>query len=164
MQFNNPSLSLQVVSALQRSGLPAQRLELEVTESVTLDGNEHTLATIDQLQSLGIHLSLDDFGTGYSSLSYLKKFPFDTLKIDRSFVNELSEAADSVAIIRAVVGMGKSLGMTIVVEGVETEEQLAILKAEGCDLGQGYLFSRPISAGAIRTIIRNGSAMIRSAA
>ncbi|GEO99001.1 putative bifunctional diguanylate cyclase/phosphodiesterase [Methylobacterium haplocladii] len=164
VQFNNPSLSLQVVNALQRSGLPANRLELEVTESVTLDGNEHTLTTIDQLQSLGIHLSLDDFGTGYSSLSYLKKYPFDTLKIDRSFVNELNAAADSVAIIRAVVGMGKSLGMTIVVEGVETEEQLAILKAEGCDLGQGYLFSRPISAGAIRTVMADGSGMIRSAA
>ncbi|GJE41937.1 putative bifunctional diguanylate cyclase/phosphodiesterase [Methylobacterium soli] len=152
-QFSEPQLAFQVVRALERSGLPPQRLELEITESVTLGATQKVVETISNLRRLGVRLSLDDFGTGYSSLSYLRKYAFDKLKIDRSFVTDLSKTAESIAIIRAIIGMGRSIGMVIVVEGVETEAQLATLREEGCDLVQGYYFSRPVPSQGIRAML-----------
>ncbi len=142
-QFKIRNLSQMVMSALAQSGLPAQRLELEITESVLLVDNESTLATLHQLRALGVRISMDDFGTGYSSLSYLRSFPFDKIKIDRSFVHEVDANSDSKAIIRAVTGLGSSLGMATTAEGVETEEELKYLMQQGCTEAQGYLFSRP---------------------
>src|SRR3984885_7843888 len=142
-QFKSRNLVPSVVLALEDSGLSARRLELEITESVLLHDSDATLATLHKLRSLGVRISMDDFGTGYSSLSYLRSFPFDKIKIDRSFVSELATRDDSMAIVRAVAGLGKSLGISTTAEGVETSEQLALLRAEGCTEVQGYLFSPP---------------------
>jgi diguanylate cyclase (GGDEF)-like protein/PAS domain S-box-containing protein len=143
VQFRNPGLVANVKAALAEAGLPAQRLELEITESVLLQNSETTRETLLELRGLGIKISLDDFGTGYSSLSYLRSFPFDKIKIDRSFVSELATRKDSLAIIRAVAGLGKSLGMVTTAEGVETDDQLSVLSREGCTQAQGYLISKP---------------------
>ena len=143
VQFRNPQLVAGVKAALEQAGLPAQRLELEITESVLLQNSETTRETLLELRELGIKISLDDFGTGYSSLSYLRSFPFDKIKIDRSFVSELGTSKDSLAIIRAVAGLGKSLGMITTAEGVETDDQLEVLSREGCTQAQGYLISKP---------------------
>ncbi len=143
VQFKNPNLVDSVKAALQASRLPAHRLELEITESVLLQNSETTRAILHELRGLGVKISLDDFGTGYSSLSYLRSFPFDKIKIDRSFVNELATRNDSMAIIRAVTGLGRSLGITTTAEGVENEVQLELLRREGCTQAQGYLFSKP---------------------
>jgi EAL domain-containing protein (putative c-di-GMP-specific phosphodiesterase class I) len=142
-QFRNPMLALSVVAALGQSGLSASRLELEITETVLLQDDRAVLDTLHQIRDLGVRISMDDFGTGYSSLSYLRSFPFDKIKIDRSFIHELGKENDCVAIIRAVTRLGSSLGMTTTAEGVETEQQLQILKAEGCVQVQGFLFSKP---------------------
>jgi EAL domain-containing protein (putative c-di-GMP-specific phosphodiesterase class I) len=132
-----------VTEALRNSGLAAHRLELEITESVLLQNSEATLTTLHDLRAMGVRISLDDFGTGYSSLSYLRSFPFDKIKIDRSFVSELATREDSVAIIRAVTGLGRSLGIVTTAEGVENDAQLELLRREGCTQAQGYLFSQP---------------------
>jgi len=142
LQFRTGSLFVTVKEALETSGLAPHRLELEITETLLLEKVDHVLATLHALRALGVRISMDDFGTGYSSLSYLRKFPFDKIKIDRSFVHDLSVNADSQAIVRAILSLGKSLGITITAEGVETEPELACLKLEGCHEGQGYLFSR----------------------
>ena len=131
------------MTALAYSRLPAHRLELEITESVLLAETDSNLATLHQLREIGVHISMDDFGTGYSSLSYLRSFPFDKIKIDQSFVRELAERPDCMAIIRAVAGLGISLGIATTAEGVETDEQLSRLRAEGCTEVQGFLFSPP---------------------
>ena len=143
VQFKNRNLVQSVVLALAASGLPASRLELEITEGVLLQDTEATLETLHQLRRLGVRISLDDFGTGYSSLNYLRNFPFDKIKIDRSFVNDLAQNTDCEAIVRAVTGLGSSLGMTTTAEGVETRYQFDRLRAEGCTEAQGYLFSPP---------------------
>ncbi len=143
VQFRSPDLVATVKAALRESGLPAERLELEITESVLLQNSEATRAILHELHGLGLKISLDDFGTGYSSLSYLRSFPFDKIKIDRSFVNELASSKDSLAIVRAVTGLGKSLGMVTTAEGVETTAQLEMLSREGCTQAQGYLISKP---------------------
>jgi EAL domain-containing protein (putative c-di-GMP-specific phosphodiesterase class I) len=143
IQIMNQNLLPMVVNALAASGLPAHRLELEITEAVLMQNSEQTLGTLHQLRGLGIHISMDDFGTGYSSLSYLRSFPFDKIKIDQSFVRELAESHDSLAIVRAVTGLGAALGITTIAEGVETSTQLDSLRAEHCTEVQGYLFSRP---------------------
>ena len=143
VQFKNPSLVSQVKAALLQSGLAPHRLELEITESVLLQNSEATLAVLHELRGLGVRISLDDFGTGYSSLSYLRSFPFDKIKIDRSFVSELATREDSMAIVRAVTGLGKSLGIVTTAEGVETDAQFELLRREGCTQAQGYLFSKP---------------------
>jgi diguanylate cyclase (GGDEF)-like protein/PAS domain S-box-containing protein len=142
-QFRSRGLVQAVISALAHSRLPALRLELEITESVLLGETEANLATLHQLREIGARISMDDFGTGYSSLSYLRSFPFDKIKIDRSFVRELVERPDCVAIIRAVAGLGASLGIATTAEGVETAEQLERLRREGCTEVQGFLFSPP---------------------
>jgi diguanylate cyclase (GGDEF)-like protein len=149
VQFRDRGLALQVVTALAKSGLPAQRLELEVTERLLLEDNDGTLATMQQLNNLGVALSLDDFGTGYSSLNYLRKFPFHKIKIDQSFVADLGDESDVRAIIGAVASLGAGLNMTVVAEGIETEEQMKLVTTQGCHEGQGYLFGRPMSGEAI---------------
>ena len=146
VQFKNPNLVSQVKAALDRSSLAPHRLELEITESVLLQNSEATLAVLHELRAFGVRISLDDFGTGYSSLSYLRSFPFDKIKIDRSFVTELATRDDSMAIVRAVTGLGKSLGIVTTAEGVETEAQFELLRREGCTQVQGYLFS-PAASG-----------------
>ena len=130
--------------ALADAQLPATRLELEITESLLLSENDTTLRTLHELRAMGVRISMDDFGTGYSSLSYLRSFPFDKIKIDRSFMADVTTRKDSQAIIQAVIGLGKSLGMTTTAEGVETEEQLRLLRDLGCDVAQGYFVARPL--------------------
>jgi diguanylate cyclase (GGDEF)-like protein/PAS domain S-box-containing protein len=149
-QFKDGSLTSSVITALARSGLSPDRLELEITETVLLQDSDATMKAMRQLQQLGVRMSLDDFGIGYSSLSYLRKFPFSKIKIDGSFVKDLASDSGAIAIIRAVTSMGADLGMDIVVEGVETEEQLRMLEAEGCREAQGYFLGRPMPAEAIK--------------
>lgn len=154
-QFRNPHLVETVARALTESGLPANRLELEITESALLQDNEATLETLNRLKALGVRISLDDFGTGYSSMSYLRSFPFDKIKIDQSFVRDLPHKSGSRAIVRAVIGLGRSLGMRTTAEGVETHEQLKRLSTAGCVEAQGFLFSRPVPAHMVEaTIVR----------
>jgi diguanylate cyclase (GGDEF)-like protein len=143
VQFQGGTLVGAVRHALAASGLPASRLELEVTESMLLQDTEATLGTLHQLRALGVGISMDDFGTGYSSLSYLQRFPFTKIKIDRSFISGLAQERSSLEIVRAVVSIGRALRMTILAEGVETEEQLRLLRSEGCDEVQGFLLGRP---------------------
>jgi diguanylate cyclase (GGDEF)-like protein len=142
-----------VVQSLASAGLCASRLELEITESVVLQNNEATMSMLRQLHEIGVRISMDDFGTGYSSLSYLHSFPFDKIKIDRLFVSDLDANADCAAIVRAVAGLGKTLGMKTTAEGVETREQLDWLRSEGCTEVQGYLFSRPQRARDLAIVI-----------
>jgi diguanylate cyclase (GGDEF)-like protein len=142
-QFRSPGLVQIVVGALAASGLPAGRLELEITETVLLEDKEATLATLYQLRGLGVGIAMDDFGTGYSSLSYLQSFPFDRIKIDQSFVKDINDTAGSLNIVRAVAALANGLGMTSTAEGVETKEQLDTVKSEGCTDMQGFLFSPP---------------------
>ncbi|MCB8838810.1 bifunctional diguanylate cyclase/phosphodiesterase [Aurantimonas sp. VKM B-3413] len=149
VQFRAGSLVETVVSALAQSGLAPYRLDLEITESALMDDTEAVLATLNRLRGLGVQISMDDFGTGYSSLSYLHKFPFDKLKIDQSFVRGDGAGAGSGAILRAITGIGSSLGMKTTAEGVETEEQLRRIRSEGCTQVQGYLTGRPMPADTI---------------
>ena len=146
MQFKSNRLGLDVIAALASSRLPAHRLELEITETAMLQDAATTLAILGELKALGASISLDDFGTGYSSLSYLQKFPFDKIKIDQSFVRELPNNDESLVIVRAIIRLASSLGMTTLAEGVETHKQFEILRHEGCGEVQGYLFSRPVSS------------------
>ena len=144
VQFKNKRLFETVHNILAETGLPPTRLELEITESLLLNDNEQTLQTLHRLRAIGIRISMDDFGTGYSSLSYLRAFPFDKIKIDRSFMRDLESRGDSLAIIKAVIGLGHSLGMSTTAEGVETEEQLKAVREQGCNEVQGFLFSPPL--------------------
>ncbi|MFL5253283.1 MAG: putative bifunctional diguanylate cyclase/phosphodiesterase [Rhodopila sp.] len=153
MQFRSRDLAQVVAEALAASGLAPRRLELEITESVLLRDTEANIATLRALKALGLRIAMDDFGTGYSSLSYLRRFPFDKVKIDRSFVSDLPAGGESGAIVRAVVGLGASLGVTITSEGVETSQQLAYLRVEGCDQAQGYLFSRPVPSSEVAALV-----------
>ena len=143
VQFRSKALVQCVSSALMRSGLDPNRLELEITESVLLQDNEAILAILYRLRELGVRIAMDDFGTGYSSLSYLRSFPFDKIKIDQSFVRELSSRADCLAIVQSITSLGNSLGMSTTAEGVETEDQFLQLRAAGCTEVQGYYFGRP---------------------
>jgi diguanylate cyclase (GGDEF)-like protein len=152
VQFSTPGLVQVVLNALSASGLPARRLELEITESTLLQDRESTLSTLYQLRALGVRIAMDDFGTGYSSLSYLQSFPFDKIKIDRSFVADIAEGSGSLDIVRAVAAMAKGLGMTTTAEGVETVEQLEAVRSEGCTEVQGFLFSRPLPADEIAAL------------
>jgi diguanylate cyclase (GGDEF)-like protein/PAS domain S-box-containing protein len=142
LQFRSGNLLSVVTDALKQSGLPPRRLELEITETLLLEKSAQVLATLHALRALGVRISMDDFGTGYSSLSYLRSFPFDKIKIDQSFVRDLGANREAQAIIRSIVSLGKGLGVIITAEGVETEAELSCLRAEGCDEGQGFLFSK----------------------
>jgi len=153
VQFRSRNLVQAVISALAHSGLSPRRLELEITESVFLAETEANLAILHQLRELGVSISMDDFGTGYSSLSYLRSFPFDKIKIDRSFVKDLAERTDCVAIVRAISGLGRSLNITTTAEGVETTDQLDWLRAEGCNEVQGFLFSAAKPASELKALL-----------
>jgi diguanylate cyclase (GGDEF)-like protein len=146
VQFRTGQLQFKVVSALNKSGLTAERLLLEITEGVFLQDGEQTGAVLNDLKALGVRFAMDDFGTGYSSLSYIRKFPFDKIKIDQSFVRGMNDDPESKAIVRAVTNLCRDLGMKSTAEGVETEEQAAILRSLGCDTAQGYFFGRPMRA------------------
>src|ERR1700682_5685556 len=143
-QFRGPGLMQVIVGALAASGLHPTRLEIEITETVLLHNKETTLAVLHQLRSLGIRIAMDDFGTGFSSLTHLQCFPFDKIKIDRSFVKDITENSGSLNIVRAVAALANGMGMTATAEGVETREQLDRITAEGCTEMQGFLFSRPL--------------------
>jgi len=149
VQFRSGNLVEVVRGAIAASGLTPNRLELEITESVLLQKDQGTLAVLHELAALGVHIVLDDFGTGYSSLSYLQLFPFSKIKIDRSFVSELSSRSDCAAIVCTVMNLAKALDMTTTAEGVETWDQVALLRAAGCSEAQGWLFGRPGFASAL---------------
>ena len=133
-----------VLRVLEETGLASERLELEVTESVVMQGVESVIQKMRILNAKGIKVAIDDFGTGYSSLSYLRQFVVDRLKIDQSFVHDLPDNADAEAIVRAIVAMGRSLGLRVIAEGVETEAQAKFLQSIECDEGQGYLYAKPM--------------------
>jgi len=164
VQFKSQKLMASVVSALAESGLPPRRLELEVTESIFIDGSEHAYGMLQNLRSLGIRTSLDDFGTGYSSLSYLRRFPFDKIKIDKTFIDDVAVRHESAAIIRAIVTLAEALGMTTTAEGVESPEQVAKLREVGCTQIQGYVVSRPRPAKEIAAMLARSLDMGEGAA
>jgi diguanylate cyclase (GGDEF)-like protein/PAS domain S-box-containing protein len=160
-QFAQPGLLEEVIAALNTSGLAPESLELEITETVVMQNPERAARALADLDALGVSIAIDDFGTGYSSLAYLKRFPVDTLKIDRSFVKDLPEDADDAAITRAVIALGRSLRLAVVAEGVESPRQLEYLAAHGCDQIQGYVISQPLPAEEFEKLI---AGMGRSAA
>ena len=149
-QFNAANMAKLLSNILDETGLAADRLEVEITESLILHDDRHTLQALSDISDMGIRIAVDDFGTGYSALSYLKRFPIDCLKIDRSFIRDISTDPDDAAIVRAVIAMAASLGLTVIAEGVETKQQLAFLREQGCEIVQGFLFSRP---GALSDIL-----------
>jgi diguanylate cyclase (GGDEF)-like protein/PAS domain S-box-containing protein len=153
VQFRSHTFSLKVVNTLAASGLPANRLELEITEAVLIRDDETTLNLLQHLRSIGVRIALDDFGTGYSSLSYLRRFPFDKIKIDRSFIDGVTEADGSSAIVEAVINIASAQNMTTTAEGIETEPQRELLRDLGCTEMQGFLFSRPQPVATIRTLL-----------
>ncbi|MBC7933241.1 MAG: EAL domain-containing protein, partial [Rubrivivax sp.] len=152
-QFNNTLLLEQVSNVLTKTGISPRRLKLEITESAVMDNIDSATEMLSQLRDLGVQLAIDDFGTGYSSLSYLHRFPIDTLKIDRTFVTRLADNAENVEIVRTIVMLAQVLGMDVVAEGVETKEQLKILRDLKCEYGQGYYFSRPSNTSDAEKII-----------
>jgi len=156
VQFRSPGLMQVIVGALAASGLHPSRLEIEITETVLLHNREATLEVLHQLRALGVRIALDDFGTGYSSLTYLQSFPFDKIKIDRSFVKDITESAGSLNIVRAVAALANGMGMTATAEGVETKEQRDSIISEGCTEMQGFLFSKPLPANEIERLFLSG--------
>lgn len=153
IQLHDPNLIYDIAAALADSGLPADRLDLEITEGVFLHDTPSTISQLERLRALGVGITLDDFGTGYSSLSYLRLFPFTKLKIDRSFVTFATNDRAAGCIIRAMIELGRTLGMRVNAEGVETPEQLSLLQAAGCDEVQGYLLARPMAAGPLARLL-----------
>ena len=151
--LQQPGLTKMVKSALEKSGLEPARLELEITEDNLIGDTERTLTVLQELKQLGVKIAMDDFGTGYSSLGYLRRFPFDKIKIDRSFINDIGENEDADALIRAIIGMGRALKMNVIAEGVETLEQADILLEEGCEQVQGFLYGRPMPKRDIETLL-----------
>lgn len=142
-----------VANALADTRFPAERLELEITELVLMHDNDAALSLLRRLKDLGVKIAMDDFGTGYSSLGYLRSFPFDRIKIDQSFIRDLAKNKESLAIIRAVVGLGRGLGIVTTAEGVETQHQLEVLRTKGCTDAQGYFFSRPQTANDVECLL-----------
>ena len=156
-QFKQKNLLHAVAQALADTGLDAAHLELELTESMVMHDVEQATAIMAKLKALGVQLSIDDFGTGYSSLAYLRHFPIDVLKIDKTFVSDITHSMDDAAIVRAIISLAHSLRLKVIAEGVETEQQLAFLRRHGCDQMQGYLFSRPLAAAAFETLLLEGN-------
>jgi diguanylate cyclase (GGDEF)-like protein len=163
VQFRSQGLALTVASALAESGLPARRLELEITEAVLMRDDETALAILRQLQQLGVRIALDDFGTGYSSLSYLQRFPFNKIKIDRCFIDDIATSSGSLAIVQAIVAIARARNMTTTAEGVETAAQLDVLRATGCTELQGYLACRPQPASEIGKLFNPGASSLFAA-
>jgi diguanylate cyclase (GGDEF)-like protein len=164
VQFRSQTLALTVAAALAASGLAANRLELEITEAVLIRDDEAALEMLHQLRAIGVRIALDDFGTGYSSLSYLQRFPFDKIKIDRSFINDIGEGDASSSIVQAVVNIAAARNMTTTAEGVETQQQLDLLRGLGCTQMQGYLFSAARPAGEIQAFFRSPDQIVQAAA
>ena len=156
-QFTSPGLASTILQALSSSGLEPNRLELEITESIFISDVERTLSTLHSLRNLGVRIALDDFGTGYSSLSYLRSFPFDKVKIDRSFVEDLTTGGNAHAVIRAITTLADALGMDTLAEGVEADEQLEVLRREGCSYIQGFLFSKPVAGDQVFDLLGLGN-------
>jgi EAL domain-containing protein (putative c-di-GMP-specific phosphodiesterase class I) len=163
VQFRARGLVAMVTSALAAAGLDPKRLELEVTETALLEDDEATVAILHQLRALGVRISLDDFGVGYSSLGYLRKFPFDVIKIDRSFVGTLGLSHESSAIVRTIASLGANLGVETTAEGVETAEQLELVREAGCTAVQGFYFSKPCSSADVGRIIEQHNPIHRVA-
>jgi diguanylate cyclase len=153
--FMEPDLPDRVAVILARTGLPPDRLVLEVTEGVLIDNSQNALAAMSSLKNQGILIALDDFGTGYASFGYLRRFPFDSIKIDRSFIGTLCEDEESCAIVRAILTLAHSLRLKVIAEGVESEAQLHWLRAEGCGEVQGFLFAKPMPARQIGRFLAN---------
>jgi len=149
-QFRQPALIDVIQRTVRETGVNPTALGIEITESALMDDPEAAAATLLRLKEMGLTISIDDFGTGYSSLSYLKRFPIDSLKIDRSFVRDIATDPDDAAIVTAIITMAQSLKIDVIAEGVETEEQLNFLRNRGCDAAQGYYFSRPVPAEQVR--------------
>jgi EAL domain-containing protein (putative c-di-GMP-specific phosphodiesterase class I) len=158
-QFNQPNLNTLVVNTLKETELDPRYLELEITESALMQNPEAAIAILSEFKAIGIQISIDDFGTGYSSLSYLRQFPFDILKIDRSFVCQLTKDDKNVAITTAILQMARSLNLKVVAEGVETASQLAFLDSHECDEIQGYWFSPPLSAETLEELLSAGKSL-----
>ena len=158
VQLRQPDLPQRVAAILAETGLEARWLELEITESAFIHDTDRIIDVLQELRAIGIKLSVDDFGTGYSSLGYLKRLPFDRIKIDQSFVRDLPEDADDIAIVRAIIAIAASLQKEVIAEGVEQAEQREFLLEQGCDLMQGYHFGRPADAASAEALLR---AMIR---
>jgi EAL domain-containing protein (putative c-di-GMP-specific phosphodiesterase class I) len=153
LQVRDASIVDLVRSALAESGVPPSRLMLEITEGVLIDNPDEMLKRIGDLHKLGVRIALDDFGSGYSNLTYLQRFPLDKLKIDKSFVSVLGTSSNGGVIIQAIVALGRALGLSVLVEGVETEQQRVLLRLAGCDEMQGFLFARPAPAKAIDRLL-----------
>jgi EAL domain-containing protein (putative c-di-GMP-specific phosphodiesterase class I) len=156
VQLHAVNLAQDVAQVLERTGLPADRLELEITETALMRDPEAAARALRDLKAIGLSLTLDDFGTGYSSLSYLKRFPIDRIKIDQSFVRDIASDPGDLAIVRAIIAMGHSLGLDVVAEGVETPEQRDLLERLGCDVLQGYLIGRPDKPDKVATLLDQG--------
>jgi EAL domain-containing protein (putative c-di-GMP-specific phosphodiesterase class I) len=165
LQFRQANLSGVIQAIFRENDLDPNlgMLEFELTESLLMKNMDATISTLNRLHDLGIQFSIDDFGTGYSSLSYLKRFPISTLKIDQSFVQDISNKADDAAIVNAIVALGHSLGLTVIAEGVETIEQLNYLRTIQCDEIQGYLFSRPVPGEEMTRLLQSGCSLELSA-
>lgn len=152
-QFQHPELVEDIARALRETGFDPRHLKLEITESIGIEDVGFTNATLRKLKELGIHIALDDFGTGYSGLSYIKRYPIDSLKLDRSFIAGLGKDPEDTAIINAVIGFAQALDLSVTGEGIETVEQLMELRRLGCDRGQGYYFARPLEGHAIGALL-----------
>ena len=158
-QFTGGDFADVVADVLRRTGLPPGRLEVEITETLLIKDGEAALATLQRLKQSGVRIALDDFGTGYSSLSYLQRFPFDKVKIDQSFIRTLTSSEDARAIVGAILAMSHQLRLEVTAEGVETAEQLALLRAQQCDQIQGFLLSRPLPQEKVRDFVLHALAI-----
>jgi EAL domain-containing protein (putative c-di-GMP-specific phosphodiesterase class I) len=156
-QFRRRDLDALIRRTLAAAGVSASLIELEITESCLMDDPEDAVRLLASLRGAGLRISVDDFGTGYSSLSYLTRLPLNALKIDRSFVRDAVSSGEAASIVRAVIDMAHNLGFTVIAEGVESAEQMAFLKRHGCDLGQGYLFDRPMPAASLAERLRRAA-------
>jgi EAL domain-containing protein (putative c-di-GMP-specific phosphodiesterase class I) len=154
LQFRKSNFLEDVYAALIETGLDPKYLELELTESALMTRTESTASILSTLRGVGVRVAADDFGTGYSSLSYIRKFPLDALKIDQSFIRQITTIPDETTIVRAIISMGRSLDLRVIAEGVETQDQLDFLRAHGCDEAQGYFFSRPVPAEQFAALLR----------
>ena len=162
-QFRQHTLAETIARILHETGVEARFIGLEITESMLVENVDDVIDTLHTLNAMGLEVSIDDFGTGYSSLSYLKRYPIDTLKIDRSFVQDIATDPDDATIVTAIIAMAHSLQMNVIAEGVETEEQLAFLRQRGCDRCQGYYFSKPLPAsGMVSKLSRPGAGVSRA--
>jgi EAL domain-containing protein (putative c-di-GMP-specific phosphodiesterase class I) len=155
-EFEQPDVASHIRESLQQTGIDPSCIDLEITENIAMKDAVRSAVVLSELKSLGVRLSIDDFGTGYSSLSRLQRFPVDTLKIDRSFISGMGEDLESHEIVRIIVVLAHSLGLKVVAEGIETQEQMDTLKHLGCELGQGYLYSRPATAETIEELLISG--------